>query len=483
MTTERKQKSEPQSVPAEGGIAQVSMDAESPIAQGSLKAKRGKHRKVRIQRVYDWSNLRLAYKEAARGKNHHYGVRKFNRYWWKNMTDLQDKLVNGTYHTGTPTIEERFCDGKVRALAKLHFNDHVVHHACMQVVMPTLLRSYYYESSASIIGRGIHYSVKHIKKFLYENRNKDLWWAQIDFVKFYHHIKRGKIYERFCRTFGDEGVRMLFKDIIWSLGNHNGIEESGGTEGMGIGFYPVQPLVNYYMNDFDRKVAALKGIKMYRYCDNVLLVGTSAKAVWDAILFVDRYASEVLCQPIHTNIGVQKLDDVHPLNFVGYLFYKDHTLVRKSTKKKFKLKYKQYRDDPEKLKRVLSSYKGWLMHADGLHLWHTVTGMQRFSDLNIDTTHIERDGVRYFDVPTVNASFLINRTIIVKDFIENVTTKNGDGRMCVLVNENGTDRKFLTNNPRLKEILLKIREMNALPFEATLRSRQICGNKTDYYFE
>lgn len=89
----------------------------------------------------------------------------------------------------------------------------------------------------------------------------------------------------------------------------------------------------------------------------------------------------------------------------------------------------------------------------------------------------------FFEVPTISASFLVGRRIIVKDFEDNVNTKNGAGRMCVLVEENGSDKKFLTNNPRLKEILLKVREMGELPFEATLRSRNINGGKIDYYFE
>ena len=83
----------------------------------------------------------------------------------------------------------------------------------------------------------------------------------------------------------------------------------------------------------------------------------------------------------------------------------------------------------------------------------------------------------------MNASVLVDRTIIVKDFEEHVQTKNGKDRMCVLVEENGTDKKFLTNNPKLKDTLLEIREMGELPFEAILRSKILNGSKINYYFE
>lgn len=81
----------------------------------------------------------------------------------------------------------------------------------------------------------------------------------------------------------------------------------------------------------------------------------------------------------------------------------------------------------------------------------------------------------------IQAASLVNREITVKDFEEDVQTKNGS-RICVLVEENKEEKKFITNNPRMKDILQQVREMDEFPFTAMLRSR-IIGNKTDYYFE
>lgn len=163
---------------------------------------------------------------------------------------------------------------------------------------------------------------------------------------------------------------------------------------MGIGLYPVQPLVNYYLNDFDRMISRF-GCFYCRYCDNMLLIGDDPKKLWKAVEFTKQYANNVLEQPMHTNIGVQKLDDVHPVDYCGYLFYPDHTLIRKRTKYKFKQKYNKYKDNPERLKHTLSSYKGWLQHCDGLHLWNTVTGMKSFNELNVQLDATTRDGHRF----------------------------------------------------------------------------------------
>lgn len=465
------------------GIAQVSLTAEHPIAQETEShAHRAKNRKVRYAEVFDILNLRNAEREARRGKSQHYGVRKWDRHAEDNLLQLQQEIATRTYHTTTPKMEARHCEHKTRILSKVYYRDHVAHHALMRVIMPVLERSYYYESAASIRGRGIHYSMKHVRRWIDLNQEQPLWWAQLDFKKFYHHINRSLLYQKLCRTFQDEGIRYMLHDVIYCMGNHNGLTESDGTEGLGIGLYPVQPLANYYLNDFDRKVSALPDVKMFRYCDNILLIGYTPRAVWHAINYIKEYADTVLHQPLHTNIGVQRLDDRHPIDYVGYQLYTDHTLIRKRMKEAFRHKL-NHTTDPDTRHSVLASYKGCLEHANGLHLWQTVTKMKTFSQLNISHTDTMRDGQRYFEVPVVSASFLTNRTVIVKDFIEGVQTRNGNDRFCILVEENGTDKKFLTNNPRLKDIMRQVRELGELPFQATLRSRTLAQGKVDYYFE
>ena len=443
---------------------------------------KGKNRKITLEQVYAIDNVIAAELEARRGKSKKYGTRKFERKAAKNIADIVMSIRNRTFKTMKPVLEKRKCEHKTRVLSKVHFPYHVAHHALMRVIMPVLERSYYYESAASIKGRGIHYAMKHVRKYIDRHNDRPLWWVQIDFEKFYHHIKRQKLYDRLCKTFNDEGIRWMLHDVIWALGNHNGLEESDGTEGMGIGLYPVQPLVNYYLNDFDRELAKF-GCFYSRYCDNLLLVGHSTKELWRAVEFIKRYARDVLEQPLHSNIGIQKLDEVHPIDYCGYLFYPSHTLLRKRTKYKFKRRFKQTLDKPEEHRQVLSAYKGWLEHCNGLSLWRKVTDMKRFSDLNIIQNATMRDGKRYFEVPTVPASTLVNREIIVKDIETDIETKNGNGRMCVLVEENNEDKKFLTNNPRLKDILTQVREMNEFPFTAVFRSRGMTGGKIEYYFE
>lgn len=464
---------------------------ESPVAHDTLNAskrkhprlRRGKNRKIKYAQVWDWDNLRIAEKEAGRGKNKSCSVVRFHRKWWRSMVSIQDELVKGNCGTSAPTIEGQTCQRKNRQLTKVTYCDHIRHHAFMQVTYPVIKRSYYYESSASIKGRGIHYSVAHLKRYIALLNGRVVYWVQLDFAKCYHYIKRDGVQQCFNRQFNDKKLREMAHGIIYAMGESNGLGLSDGTDGMGIGLYPIQPLVNFRYNELDREIARRVDYNL-RYCDNIVMLDSSVKRLWEAVNFVFWYADNVLHQPLHTNVGVQKLDERHPIDFVGYKFYPTYTLLRDDMKYRFKQKVNHIKDE-EHYRQMLTSYRGWLMHCDGLHLWQTVTGMKSFAELkqDIEQTESTRDGQRYFDVEVVRASALVDRQLIVEDFIEGVETKNGKDRMCILVTENGTKKKFLTNNPRLKDMMVRLRDINAYPFTATLRQRIFNGNKIDYYFE
>lgn len=474
-------------VPIEGDSQVNSRNAvesqSAPCPRKEHKRHRGKNRKLHLSDVYDWDNLRKAYKDARKGKGDKNKVKKFNRHWWKNMVDLQKSLVDETFVTSQPKFVTKKCDKKERVLSMFTFVDNVEAHALMNVISPAMNRSYYYESAASIVGRGIHYLVKHVRRWIDRNNHKPIYFAQLDFKKCYHNIKRDLVYEKFVKNYNDKGIQRLCYDFIHSLRNHNGLEPSDGTRGMGIGHFPVQPSVNYLYNDLDRKAASVPNTFYGRYCDNMAILGHSAEDVWKVIKIIQYEAEHTYDQPLHTNIGVQLMDNErHGLDFIGYVFYTNKTFIRKDIKQAFKKKFNKT-TDPEVFDAMLASYKGWLMHADALHLWQKVTGMLKFSDLKIKQSDTTRDGQRYFNVPNVSASFLVGRTIIVKDFIEGVQTSHGGDRFVVLVEENKINRKFITNNAFLKDVLIQAKTNDQLPFEAILRSRSLDGGKIDYYFE
>ena len=440
---------------------------------------KGKHRCIKLEQVYDMNNIIAADRDARRGKSSKYGIRKFDRKREENLCNIQQMLRERTYHTSAVRQMEQWCPcGKKRVITKLPYcPDHIIHHALMRVIGPAIDKSYYLDSYASIKGRGTSFARRRVRRYLDKNKHRDIVYAKMDFKKFYQNINQDLVYRELCRMFHDEGIRWLLREVVTAT-----------EDGLGIGLFPIQPIANFYLNRLDRMVCdTFHGeVHLFRYCDDILLIGYDSKTVWKAVEKIRWYAQEVLRQPLHANINVEHLTNDVGIDFVGYVFYKDYTLLRKSIKKRFKRKLKKIQNneyDENRRQSVLASYKGWLMHCNGINLWRKVTGMKNFSEINIKKESRTKDGQVYYEVPAISCSFLVDRQIVVKEFQKDVTTKNGTGRYVVLIEEGGKECKFLTNNPRLKDILDQVSEMGEFPFRATFRSRSLGGSKVDYYFE
>lgn len=429
---------------------------------------RGKSRKVRLEGVYQMNNLVAADYYARKGKGRHKGVRTFDRNRVELLERLQSSLRNETYHTSQGIEIDQLCPcGKVRRLHKLpYYPDHIENHALMQVIMPTMMRHYYYDSSASIEGKGIHFAARRARKWIDAHRHAGrIWYVKLDFVKFYHNIDQRKCYDSLTRKFGNKGIRRLLWEIVTAC-----------ESGLGIGLYPIQPIANFYTCDLCREVMRRYGVFLLIYCDDIVIMGLDKKEIWKAVNFVIEYASKVMCQPLHENIGMQVIDERHALDFVGYQFFIDHTLIRKRMKARFKRKMARI-TNPERRYRVAVSYRGWLMHCDGLTLWQRTMNMKSFKDIKVPQ-YERRDaqGKRIISGSKASIGMLTEQQLEFLDVEIGVKSKFDKPTAIVQVkNEQGKIFKFFTSGPRLLQIFQYVVENNELPFTGKIINRNNAG--------
>jgi len=454
--------------------------AEVELAYKRKARLRGKNRKVRIEQAYDMQNLIVADHEARKGKRGHKGVRVFDKDKEGNLNLLQQMIKEQTYHTSPGHECVRHCPcGKDRLLHKLpYFPDHIENHALMQVIMPTMMRAYYYDSSASIKGKGMHFAAHRTEQFIDAHKYAGrLYYAKLDFVKFYHNINQQKIYDVLCKKFSDPGIRYLIYEIVTAC-----------EQGLGIGLFPIQPMANYYTCPLCRLVMALFDVWLEIYCDDMVIIGLDSKEVWKAVNFVKEYANDVMEQPLHDNIGVQIIDEHHGLDFVGYQFFFNHTLLRKKMKCKFKQRMSQLKDEILRY-QVATSYKGWMMHCDGFNLWCAVMNMKSFKELNVPKPkEVDADGKRMLKGVRVSASILTGREIVFVDAeidVRSKYTKNGEVKKSTLiqVEDNGRMFKFFTDNKKLISTIEYIKEHDGFPFRGTLVNVNVGGGLPDYEIE
>lgn len=449
-------------------------DVSKELAYKRKARKRGKHRKVRIGQVSDKANLRSAVRESRKGKEGKKGVVIFDRDAENNLSWLEKAINSGTYHTSEGHDCMRRCPcGKVRKLHKLpYFPDHVEQHALMQVLMPYFIKALYIESGASVRGRGMIYAKRRTERWIDEHKSAGrIYYCKLDFVKFYENVNQDAIYDALCRFFGDAGIRYLIREVVYAL-----------PKGLGIGLYPIQTLTNFYMSILCRIVAKFFKVKVEIYCDDVVVLGLDKKEVWKAVNYILRYANDRMRQDLHTDYSVQIIDEHHFLDFVGYRFYFGYTLLRKRMKNKFKRKMHNLRN-PMRRYQVAMSYKGWLMHCNGLNLWRKVTGMNSFDDFDIPQREDrDADGKRIFDGQRVSPGVLVGRVIAFLDVEFGVrSTKHKSGLTNVVsVESNGIKFKFMTNNPKMVEVLHWCADNNKFPFEGKICNKSKSG-MPDYH--
>ena len=87
-----------------------------------------------------------------------------------------------------------------------------------------------------------------------------------------------------------------------------------------------------------------------------------------------------------------------------------------------------------------------------------------FADKGIKQSGRTKDGKKFFDVKETRLMDILNVPITVVDFETNVKTKQGEGRYCVLFEQNGQRSKFITNCYNLSWIRLAKRRITVRRF-------------------
>ena len=87
--------------------------------------------------IIDKDNIRLAHKNARKGKTSYTEVREVDDNVEKYVDILYSMLSLGTYSPSRYTMFRKNDKGKIREIYKLpYFPDRIVHHAILQVLEP-----------------------------------------------------------------------------------------------------------------------------------------------------------------------------------------------------------------------------------------------------------------------------------------------------------------------------------------------------------
>lgn len=312
-------------------------------------------------KIYDLDNLYLAYSKAKTGKSKSKGVIQFESDLDNNILRIQKELIEQKYITSEYNVFT-IRDPKERTIYSLPFRDRVVQHAIMNIIESLWTSVFISHSYSSIKGKGIHGAWKHIRRDM-KNRKQTQYCLKMDITKFYpsinHHIMK-------------QIIRKKIKDIKL-LALLDGIIDS--APGMPIGNYLSQFLANLYLSYFDHWLKEVKRVKYYyRYADDLIILGDSKQDLHLLRIDIQSYLSENLNLKLKPNYQVFPIVS-RGIDFIGYIFYHTHTMLRKRIKKNFcrcvaKLNRKVLTAKDYRIK--ICSWLGWCKYCNSKNLIKTI---------------------------------------------------------------------------------------------------------------
>lgn len=225
----------------------------------------------------------------------------------------------------------------------------------MNVLEPIFVKWFINNTYSCIKGRGIHKMASDIERDLHRYRDKTKWCLKLDIHKFYPNITQNILVNTLYRKIKDKWLMNIFSEIIYSVDN-----------GVPIGNYLSQFFANIYITYIDHYIKEILKVKCYyRYCDDIVILGEYPKSLYKIYRLINQKLSFIGLRLKKPRIFLVESG----IDFAGYVFRHDYTLLRKQIKIKFKRAVNKYKlTRKEKYKRSISSYYGWLVHCDGTHL-------------------------------------------------------------------------------------------------------------------
>ncbi|WP_290236727.1 reverse transcriptase domain-containing protein, partial [Muribaculum intestinale] len=278
------------------------------------------------------------------------------------IAELSAKIADGSYTIESGYRERTIIEGgKERHIQVLTMKDRIAVHAVMSVVDEHLKRRFIRTTSASIKGRGMHDLKAYIESDLRAYPDDTRYCYKFDISKFYESVDQQTIIECVRRIFKDAKLIAILERFVHMM-----------PKGVSIGLRSSQGLCNLLLSvALDHPLKdRLRTRFYYRYCDDGAVLAGSKEELW-RIRDIIHECVESIGLKIKANERVFPVTE--GIDFLGYVIYPTHALIRKRIKQKFARKMGDVRS--RKRRSVLTaSFYGMAKHAQCNNLFNKLTG-------------------------------------------------------------------------------------------------------------
>lgn len=323
-------------------------------------------------KIIDIDNLKLADEKARKGKLKSYGVIKHDKNRDENILKLQRMLIENKYTTSDYHIFKIY-EPKEREIYQLpYYPDRIVHHAIMNILEPIWVKIFIKNTYSCIKGKGIHAAVRDLKYALKSDRENTKYCLKLDIRKFYPSIDHDILKSLIRKKIKDKQLLALLDEIIES------------APGVPIGNYLSQYFANLYLSYFDHWLKEVKHVKYYyRYADDIVILHGNKDYLHCLLVDIKDYLHDNLKLTVKQNYQIFPVSS-RGIDFVGYVFYHTHTLMRKSIKKNMCRKAALLKNKNVALKpykQAICSWIGWAKYCNSKNLLKTILKKEYYESL------------------------------------------------------------------------------------------------------
>ena len=279
-------------------------------------------------------NYKLAVTNATR---HKYGKKKKREQaqeYREKVDEYMPEILQYAEHYKnehhTPILIYDGVRRKKRMIVVPTMREQIVHHMIVNVMKPIFQKGMYEHSYGSVPGRGAHLAKRRVEKWIRTGGRKIKYCLKMDIRKYFDSVPHDILKAKLAKIIHDEAFLQILDEVV---------DASPGDKGIPIGFYTSQWFANWYLEDLDHFIKEkLKAEYYIRYMDDMVIFGPNKRKLHKMQREIDRYLNDKLGLQMKSNWQVFLFDYVdgsgqrrgRDLDFMGFRFYRDKTLLRKA---------------------------------------------------------------------------------------------------------------------------------------------------------
>ena len=167
-------------------------------------------------KIYNLSNLLLAWRKARKGKTKKAYVIDFEKDTLGNLILLHEELKNETY---LPKPLKTFIlrDPKTRKISKSEFRDRIVHHAIINILEPIFDKTFIYDSCANRKDKGNLFALRRFEKYqrkVTNNLTSEGYCLKADIKHYFQEVDNNVLINLLRKKINDEKTISLIRKIL-----------------------------------------------------------------------------------------------------------------------------------------------------------------------------------------------------------------------------------------------------------------------------